>query len=152
MSAIPEGMPTLIPSLSVKDATKAIALYKQAFGATEDYCMEDPKSGQVMHACLTMGTSKIFVADEFPGCPVTSSSFYMYMPDVDTALDQAKKAGLKETMPVQDMFWGDRNGSVMDEFGINWCLATHKRDVSPEELEKGRDEWLAKMEKNVTAA
>ena len=141
MSKIPEGFSTLTPTLTVNGAAKAIDLYKKAFGATEDYRMECPESGKIMHACLNIGNSKLFLADtnEKMGCgEPTSSTFYAYLPDVDAAFAQAKKAGLKELFAPADMFWGDRTGSVEDSFGVKWTLATHVRDVSPQELEEGR--------------
>src|SRR5688572_6310960 len=111
-SPIPEGFTTITPSLSVKDAAKAIETYKKAFGAKEISRTEAPGSNKIMHACLEIGTSKIFIADEFPGCSgAAGASFYLYVPDVDAALTQAKKAGLNETMPAEDMFWGDRLGA-----------------------------------------
>lgn len=152
MSAIPEGFTTLTPSLSVKDAAKAIDLYKKAFGAIEINRMADPKTGRIMHAVLEIGTSKIFVADLFGSCPANQSSFYLYMPDADTSMKQAEQAGMKNTMPVTDMFWGDRMGCVTDEFGISWTIATHVRDVSEADLEKGRDEMVANMAKKSSAA
>jgi PhnB protein len=139
---IPEGFSTITPSLNIDGAAKAIDLYKKAFGAKEEYRMECPDgSGKIMHACLSIGDSKLFVADTNPkmGCGTPSvSSFYMYFDDVDKVAKQAKAAGLSELMPVQDMFWGDRTGTVKDPFGNSWTLATHVRDVSPEEMEEGK--------------
>jgi len=77
------------------------------------------------------------------GCGTPSvSSFYVYLDNVDAAFKQARQAGLKELSAVQDMFWGDRTGSLQDSLGINWTLATHVRDVSPEEMEAGRKDFL----------
>jgi len=146
---IPEGFATITPSLNINGAAKAIETYMKALGAKELYRMECPSgSGKIMHACLQIGNSKIFLADTNPemGCGAPSnSSFYLYMDDVDAAFKQARSAGLDEMMAPSDMFWGDRTGTVKDSFGNNWTLATHVRDVSPEEMEKGRNEWMAKM-------
>ncbi len=145
---IPEGFNTLTPTLMVNGAAKAIDLYKKAFGATEDYRMEAPDgSGKIMHACLQVGTSKLFLADTNMemGCGVPSvASFYVYIEDVDAAQTKAKQAGLQETSPVQDMFWGDRLGSLKDSFGIQWTLATHVRDVSEKELQEGSKKFASK--------
>ncbi len=141
---VPEGFHTITPSLNIEGAAKAIELYKKAFGATEDYRMETP-DGKVMHACLQIGDSKIFLADTMPemGCGLPSSaSFYLYLPDVDASFKQAKDAGLNEAWPVQDMFWGDRTGTLKDPFGNQWTLATHMREVSPEEMEEGRKKFM----------
>jgi len=154
MSAIPEGFTTVTPTLVLKDAAKAIDLYTKAFGAKENYRMECPETHKIMHACIEIGDSKVFLADEMPEmCAATAaSSFYLYMPDVDASFAQAKKAGFKETSPVQDMFWGDRTGSMTDSYGIRWTIATHKRDVSPEDMKKGQEEMMAKMKGKAKAA
>jgi PhnB protein len=143
MAKIPEGFNTITPSLVLNGAAKAIDLYKKAFGAQELYRMEVPGTGKLMHACLVIGNSKIFLSDTDPKMSATpsTSSFYLYMDDVDAAFTQAKKAGLNELVPVQDMFWGDRMGAVEDSFGIRWTLATHVREVSQEEMEAARKNW-----------
>jgi PhnB protein len=138
VTKIPEGFATVTPTLIFDNAGKAIALYKKAFGATEDYRMASP-DGKIMHACITIGSSKVFVCDVNPGMACSSpsqSGFYLYMDDVDATFTQASKAGLEEISPVQDMFWGDRVGAVKDAFGIHWTIATHVRDVSKDEMDK----------------
>jgi len=145
---IPEDFHSITPTLVVNGAAKAIDLYKKAFGAAEEYRMECPGgSGKIMHACIKIGDSKIFLTDVNPemGCGTPSaSSFYLYVEDVDATFKQAKQAGLTETFPVQDMFWGDRTGNLKDSFGIQWTLATHVRDISPEEMEEARKKFGAK--------
>ncbi len=144
---IPEGFHNVTPSLIVSDAAKAIKLYEKAFGAKELYRMECPESHKIMHACIQLGDSKLFLCDANPqmNCAPTVSSFYVYIGDVDATFKQAKQAGLTEAWPVQDMFWGDRTGTVKDNFGVSWTLATHVRDVSPEEMEEGRKQFIAKQ-------
>ncbi|MBI3670701.1 MAG: VOC family protein [Acidobacteria bacterium] len=140
---IPEGYHTATPYLIVKDAASAIEFYKKAFGATELMRMADP-SGKVMHAEIRMGNSPIMLADEVPemgyrspqslgGSPV---SILLYVEDVDTVFNQAVAAGAKVQRPVEDQFYGDRSGGVTDPFGHVWHIATHKEDVSPEEMRK----------------
>lgn len=145
---IPEGFHSVTPTLILNGAAKAIETYKKAFGAQELYRMECPGgTGKIMHACITIGDSKLFLADTNPqmGCATPSvSTFYVYLEDVDATFKQAKQAGLAEASPVQDMFWGDRTGTVKDSFGIHWTLATHVRDVSPEEMEEARKKFGAK--------
>ncbi len=141
---IPEDFRSLTPSLTLNGAAKAIEQYKKAFGAKELYRMEAPGNKKIMHACLQIGDSKLFLADANPemGCGTPSvSSFYVYLEDVDKGFKQAKEAGLSEVFAPQDMFWGDRTGTVKDEFGIQWTLATHVRDVSPEEMEEAKKKW-----------
>ncbi len=140
---IPEGYHTATPYLIVRDAASAIEFYKKAFGASELMRMADP-SGKVMHAEIKIGNSPIMLADEFPemgarspqslgGSPV---SILLYVEDVDAVFSQAVAAGANVERPVKDQFYGDRSGGVTDPFGHVWYIATHKEDVSPEELQK----------------
>lgn len=143
MPAIPQGFNTITPTLVLEDAAKAISLYVKAFGAKEDYRMEYPGSKKIMHACLTIGNSKLFLCDtnEQMCSEPSSSNFYLYVDNVDATYQQARQAGLDEKSPVLDMFWGDRTGCLTDSFGITWTLATHVRDVSPEEMEEAKNKW-----------
>lgn len=140
---IPEGYHTATPYLIIKDAAKAIEFYKKAFGAKEVMRMAGP-DGKVMHAEIKIGDSPIMLADEFPemgarspqslgGSPV---SIFLYVEDVDTLAEQAVAAGAEILMPVKDQFWGDRYGKLADPFGHLWDIATHKEDVTPEEIRK----------------
>ena len=137
----PEGMHTATPHLIIKGASKAIEFYKKAFGAEELFSMPGP-GGSVMHAEIKIGDSVIYLADEAPdwGCvgPQTlkgsSVTIHLYVPDCDAAYDRAVKAGATASMPLQDMFWGDRYGKITDPFGHVWSLATHKEDLSPDEI------------------
>jgi PhnB protein len=140
---IPDGYHSVTPYLIVNDGARAIEFYKKAFGATELLRFPRP-DGKLMHAEMQIGDSRIMLADEYPergarspqsigGSPVT---FHVYVEDVDTTFDQAIAAGAKETRPVMDQFYGDRTGGVTDPFGHTWHLATHKEDVSPEEMQR----------------
>jgi PhnB protein len=147
---IPQGYHTVTPSLVFKDATAAIALYKKAFGATENSCLRSP-DGKVMHACITSGNSKIFLFDEnpqmcamAPGSEGASVSFYLYVDDPDASAKQALGAGMKEIMPVQDMFWGDRMGAVQDPFGYKWNLAAQVREMSMDEVKQAAQKAMGK--------
>ena len=151
--AIPEGFHSVTPMFMYKDARKAIEFYKKAFGAVERFSMPGPDGKGVMHAELMIGNSLIMMGDENPqescksaetvGCsPV---SFYIYVEDVDEAFDRAVKAGGQVRMPVQEMFWGDRAGALEDPFGYSWWLATHKRDLTHEELKEGSEAAFAQM-------
>lgn len=138
---IPEGMRSLTPHLVCADAVQAIEFYKQAFGAVEAMKLLAP-NGQLVHAGLRIGDSMLMLAEECPewgslgpkslnGSPVV---IHLMVPDVDAAVAQAVAAGATITMPVADMFWGDRYGQLLDPFGHRWSIATHLRDLSPEEL------------------
>jgi PhnB protein len=146
---IPEGYHTLTPSLAVDDAAQAIEFYKQAFGARERVRMPGP-GDKIAHAELEIGDSVITLSDLLEQSPFTppkqlggvSSSVLVYVEDVDAVVDAAVDAGAAVTAPVEDMFWGDRYGTVTDPSGHVWQIATHKEDLTPEELaERTREAW-----------
>jgi len=140
---IPEGYHTVTPYLIIKGATDAIDFYKTAFGAKELFRMDH--DGKIGHAEIKIGDSPIMLADESPemghkspqtlgGSPI---SILLYVEDVDALFNQAVAAGRKVDRPLEDKFYGDRGGSLTDPFGHIWHIATHKEDVTPEEMEKG---------------
>ncbi len=155
IKAIPDGYHTLTPTFVFKDARKAIEFYKKAFGAVELFAMPGPDGKGVVHAELRIGNSSIMMGEECPDYPCKSAetlggspiSFYVYLENVDVAFEKAVKAGAKVTMPVQEMFWGDRNGTVLDPFGYSWTLATHTRDLTPQEIQEGAKAAFAAMAK-----
>ncbi|MDA8091709.1 MAG: VOC family protein [Nitrospiraceae bacterium] len=149
--AIPEGFHSVTPMFTFKDARKAIEFYKRAFGATEKYAMPGPDGKGIMHAELLIGESIIMMGEENPGQPCKSAetmgcspiSFYIYVGNADQAFQKAIEAGAESRMPVQDMFWGDRVGTVQDPFGYSWWLATHIKDVTPQEMQEGAKAMFA---------
>lgn len=141
--AIPSGMSTVTPHLVCAQAADAIAFYKQAFGAIEMGRLEGP-DGKIAHAYLQIGNSAVFLFDENPqwgalgplalkGTPVT---LHLYVENADEAAKKAVAAGARLIMDVQDMFWGDRYGLLEDPYGHRWSVATHIKDLSPEEIKK----------------
>lgn len=140
---IPEGFEGATPYLYIKGAAQALDFYKKAFGATEVMRMAGP-DGRVGHAEIKIGKAMIMLADEFPemdvlsprtlgGSPVT---IHLYVEDVDALANQATTAGVKVLRPVADQFYGDRGGMFEDPFGHRWFFATHKEDISAEEMQK----------------
>jgi PhnB protein len=140
---IPDGMHTVTPHLLCADADGAIDFYKAAFGAKEKSRLPGP-NGKLMHAAVQIGDSTIFLAEEMPdwgalgpkalkGSPVV---IHLYVEDVDAFTARAQRAGAKVTMPVSEMFWGDRYGQLEDPYGHRWSVATHVRDVSPADMQK----------------
>jgi uncharacterized glyoxalase superfamily protein PhnB len=140
---IPNGMHTVTPHLVCAGAADAIEFYKKAFHAVEEVRLPGPQ-GRLMHACIRIGDSQVMLVDEMPewgafgpkslkGSPVT---IHLAVEDVDAVVARAVGAGAKITMPVDDMFWGDRYGKLEDPFGHHWSVATHLRDVSPDELQQ----------------
>jgi len=143
MAGAPEGFHTITPQIHVSNGDKAIALYKKALGAKELHRMLAPGTKTIMHACLEIGSSKLFLSDHNPpnhSMKGAESSFYVYVDDVDAAHKKAKANGMKEVMPPTDMFWGDRMSALNDPFGHNWNLATFKRRVEPAEMERAMKE------------
>ncbi|MBI5074045.1 MAG: VOC family protein [Nitrospirae bacterium] len=153
--ARPEGYQSVTPMLVLKDVRKAIEFYKKAFGAVERYVMPGPDNKGVMHAEILIGDSILMMGEESPNEPCKSAetaggspvSFYIYLEDVDKAFQVALDAGCVMRMPVQEMFWGDRFGSLNDPFGYNWSLATHTRDLTDQEIQEGAKAMFAAMEK-----
>jgi len=150
--AIPEGYHALTPSLAVENAAEAIEFYKRAFGAKERMRMSTPM-GTIGHAELEIGDSVLMLADPMPQSTVkppkdlggTSVGIFLYVEDVDEVAQQVVDAGGTVTMPVEDQFWGDRFGVVADPYGHQWQIATHKEDLSPEEIRVRGEKAMAAM-------
>jgi len=148
---IPDGMHALTPHLICADAAAAIDFYKAAFGAVELVRLPGPQ-GKLMHGSVRIGDSALMLVDEAPewnmlgpkalkGSPVT---IHLYVTDVDATVAQAVAAGAKITMPIADMFWGDRYGTLEDPFGHRWSVATHTRDVTHEEMTQAMAEMSSR--------
>jgi uncharacterized glyoxalase superfamily protein PhnB len=140
-------MHTVTPQLNVEGAAQAIDFYKKAFGAEELSRAPDPSGKKVWHASLRIGNSVLFVNDTMPemGAGPSQSSLWIYLDNVDAAFKRAVDAGCKVTMPVADMFWGDRLGQVSDRWGIKWSIATHVKDLTPEEMKRAEAEFIKQM-------
>lgn len=154
---IPPGFHTVTPHIMVSSAEDAIAFYKEAFGAEEVMVMPGPGGKGVMHAEIKIGDSMIMLGEDMPQMKYwvsptqlkgTTVGLAIYVPDVDKAFDKAIKAGAKVSMPVADMFWGDRYGKLTDPFGHEWAIATHKQDLTPEQIAKGAEEFFKQMAKH----
>ena len=150
MANPPHGMHTATMCLTVQDSVAAIDFYKKAFDAKELFRMAGPDGKSTMHAEIIIGDSIIMLNDEFPqmSCKSpksvggVSTGIYLYVNDVDATVKKATANGAKTEMPVMDMFWGDRIGNVEDPFGHKWTIATHVKDMSPEEIAKAGQEWM----------
>jgi PhnB protein len=145
---IPEGFQTITPHLTVKGAAAYVDFLKRAFGAEEQGIMPAP-NGKIMHAQMRIGTSIIMFADQFPEYGPTPVEGHLpfvlhtYVPDADKTFAKAVAAGCTVTMPLSDQFWGDRYGHVKDPFGFVWAIATHKEDLTPEEMQKRQEAMFA---------
>jgi PhnB protein len=143
VKAIPEGYHTVTPYLILSGAGDAIAFYKKALGAEEVMRLGGP-GGKIGHAEIKIGNSRIMLADEHPelqalsprtvgGSPV---SIHLYVENADAAVERAVAAGAKLVRPVADQFYGDRVGGIEDPFGYRWFIATHKEDLTIDEIRR----------------
>ena len=136
-------MHTVTPHMVCAGGGAAIDFYKKAFNAEEVARFLTPQ-GKLMHGCIRIGDSLIMIADEFPewgslgpnALKGSSVTIHLNVADTDKQFQQAINAGCEQVMPLEDMFWGDRYGIVKDPFGHSWSIATHVRDVSPEEIQQ----------------
>jgi uncharacterized glyoxalase superfamily protein PhnB len=150
---VPAGYHTVTPTLTVRDVEKAIGFYKRAFGAEELMRFLGPDEKSIMHAEIRIGNSIIMLGEEHleMGCHGPQSlggtpvGLYLYLEDADHIFTRAVSAGAKVDMPVADMFWGDRCGQLTDPFGHKWNLATHKEDLTDEEMRKRAGAFFAQM-------
>jgi PhnB protein len=140
---IPDGYRRITPFIVVEGAAEAMAFYAAAFGATERMRIPGP-GGTVAHAEVLIGDSVVIIEDESPergttapppgGVAGSPSSLFIYVEDVDATIERAVKLGATLRRPPQDMFYGDRDGYIIDPFGHGWTVASHVEDVSPEEM------------------
>src|SRR5215475_455011 len=147
---IPDGYHSVTPYLTVRGAAKAIDFLKKAFGAEISHEPLKRPDGTIMHAEVTIGDSRVMIADESEMAKATMSTLYLYVPNVDGVFQQAVKAGAMKIMEPADMFYGDRSGGVKDPSGNSWFIATHKEDVAPAEMAKRADAFI-KQQKNRAA-
>lgn len=149
---IPEGYHSVSPYLAIDGAPDAIEFYKRAFGAKERVRMPGPQ-GTIGHAELEIGDCVVMLSDPFSHSTVrpprelggTSVGIFVYVDDVDAVFEQAVSEGATVTMALEDMFWGDRFGSVTDPYGHSWSFATHIEDVPPEVMEERSKQAMAAM-------
>jgi len=154
---IPDGFHSVTPTLTVRGAASAIEFYKKAFGAQEIMRFPSPDGKSIWHSEIKIGDSKIMLNDESPQMNCLSpksvggatSGIYLYVEDADNVFNKAVAAGGKVTMPIADAFWGDRSGQIEDPFGHRWMIATHKKDMTQEEMRKAGLEFMKSMEQQI---
>ena len=151
---IPDGFHSVTPFIVVNNAIKALDFYKKAFDAKEIYKFPTP-DGKIMHAMMQIGDSFVMLSDEFLSMGMrspttvggTSVTLHLYVEDADKIFKQAIAAGAVVTMPIIDVFWGDRYGIVMDKYGHSWAIATHKIDLTSEGLRKAAKDYFVNLSK-----
>ena len=149
VKAIPSRCHSVTPSLTCKDAARAIEFYKTAFGAQELARMTTPDGSKIAHAEIKIGDSVIFLNDEM-GPPTATApappriALFLYVEDADATFNRAVAGGSKVDMPLENQFWGDRFGRITDPFGHPWGIATHVEDVTPEEMGRRAAAFFAK--------
>jgi uncharacterized glyoxalase superfamily protein PhnB len=149
VKAVPDGMHTITPHLTIDGCDRAIDWYKRVFGAELLERAPDPTGKKVWHASMRIGDSVIFMNDAFPdmGGPAQPTSLWIYADNIDQRWKRAVDAGGKITMPIADMFWGDRTGTLVDPFGNRWSLSQHVKDLTPEEMKQAQEAFVASMAK-----
>jgi len=153
VKSIPDGYRTVTPSFTFKDSKKAIEFYQKAFSAKVLDVFPNLSGPGIMHATIQIGDSIIMMGDEMPQSKSAETlgsspiSLYIYVPNADAAFAQAVAAGGTVAMPVADMFWGDRAGSIKDPFGYSWMIATHTQDLTNEQVRKGAEAFFSQMAK-----
>jgi PhnB protein len=140
---IPDSYHRVTPALVVDGGVKALEFYAEAFGATERMRFPGP-DGSIAHAEIQIGDSVVMVEDASPylgtqapppgGLDGSPAFLFVYVEDVDAVVERAVKLGATLKRPVQDQFYGDRDGFIVDPFGHGWTIATHVEDVAPDEM------------------
>ena len=149
--AVPQGFHTVTPQLTLDNAASAIDWYKKALGAEEVSRATGP-DGKVMHADLRIGDSHIMLNDAMMGSKGPKAlggspmSLWIYVEDCDALFNRAVAAGAQVASgpmgQMQDQFWGDRTGTLKDPHGYQWTIATHKEDLTPQEMDQRQKEFM----------
>ena len=157
--AIPEGFHTVTPSLTLDDTAKTIDWYKRALGAEEVSRAVGP-DGKILHAQITIGNSPVMLHDAMMGAKSPRAlggspvGLWIYVEDCDALYRRATSAGAKPADgpmgQMSDQFWGDRCGTITDPEGYSWTIATHKEDLTREELKERQDAWMEQFAAGTT--
>jgi uncharacterized glyoxalase superfamily protein PhnB len=149
VKAIPEGLHTLTPQLTVEGAAEAIDFLKRAFGAEELSRAPDPSGKKIWHASLRIGNSVLFINDVFPdmGGTARTTDLWLYSENADALFKRATGAGAQVAMAMEDMFWGDRMGQLNDRWGNRWSIAQRIKEMTPDEMRKAGEAFAAAQKK-----
>jgi PhnB protein len=144
---VPEGYHTITPYLVVDGAEKIISFMKDAFGAKAVFEPMMRADGKVMHAEFKIGDSVVMISDASERAKATTTTLYLYVPNVDAVYQKAVKAGGVSEQEPANQFYGDRSGGVRDPAGNRWYIGTHVEDVAPAELRKRAQEFMKQQHK-----
>ena len=149
VSAIPEGLHTVVPSLVLSNCSEALAFFAKALGAVETSRAPDPSGKKIWHASFKIGDSTFYCNDEFPemGARARPASFWIYGEAIDARFKRAVEAGAKATMEPTDGFWGDRFGVVVDPYGNQWTLAQRVKNLTPAEVQAAAEAFAEQQAK-----
>ena len=144
---VPDGYHSVTPYLIVDHAAAALDFYREAFCAEE--CLRMPMGEKIGHAEISIGDSRVMLSDEWPAMGLLgpkmrggpTASLMIYLDNVDAAFERAIKAGATVERPLQNQFYGDRSGTLIDPFGHRWTLSTHIEDVAPDEMQRRMEAW-----------
>ncbi len=149
--AVPAGYHTVTPQLALDDAAQAIEWYKKALGA-EETARAVGSDGKIIHAEIRIGDSLVMLNDAMMGSKGpkalggSPASLWIYVDDCDALFNRAVAAGGTVAGgpmgQMTDQFWGDRSGTFTDPHGYTWTIATHKEDLTPEEMEQRQAAWM----------
>jgi PhnB protein len=142
VKAIPDGYHSITPGMSLRGCDQAIEFYKRAFGAEQRLCLRGP-DGKVAHCEIKIGDSVVMFGEASEQHPPHPLHAMLYVQDCDAVFQRAVAAGATVKAPVADQFYGDRAGRIADPFGNEWWIATHKEDVSPDEMERRMKTMMA---------
>ncbi len=147
--SVPQGLHSVTVSLTLDGASDAIDFFRRAFGAEELTRVPDPSGKKVWHAMVRIGDTVLFINDTFPGMGATATParLWLYGDGLDAAFKRATDAGAHVKTAPADMFWGDRIAEVTDRWGNGWMLAQHVRDLTPDEMKKAQDDFIASTKK-----
>jgi uncharacterized glyoxalase superfamily protein PhnB len=145
VSAIPEGLHSVVPALVFSNCNEALAFLAKAFGAVETSRAPDPSGKKIWHASFKIGDSTFYCSDEFPemGAKARPASFWIYGEDIDARFKRAVASGAKAAMEPTDGFWGDRFGEVVDPYGNQWMLAQRVKNLTPAEIQAAAEAFTA---------
>jgi PhnB protein len=151
VNPIPPGYAGVTAYLIMRDAARAMDFYREAFGAREVLRLDYP-DGKIAHAEMKLGEGYVMLSEEMPEMGIrgplslggTPVSLLVYVEDVDRVFERALRAGAENKRPVADQFYGDRSGTLVDPFGHVWTIATHRKDMSAQEMQKAMEAEMGK--------